>query len=179
MNVSNKIRSQAACRRWLRAAWLAAATAVAALAGGGAYALTSTSTTLSVSPNPADPGQPVTMTAYVTGTVPTGTVTLKDGTTTLGTPSLTAPDPYWSSVVLLLHSRAAEGAHTFRDYSSYAHVHAASSVSHDAGNAKFGAAPAQWSATGQYLQYTAAPEFGLEASPAAGFAASDPRSGLA
>ncbi|MBF0488033.1 MAG: Ig-like domain repeat protein [Nitrospirae bacterium] len=45
-------------------------------------------TTLSSSVNPSIYGSSVTFTATVTGTSPTGTVTFKDGTTTLGTASL-------------------------------------------------------------------------------------------
>jgi hypothetical protein len=43
------------------------------------------STTLQSSVNPSTPGQAVTFTATVTGSSPTGTVTFKDGATTLGT----------------------------------------------------------------------------------------------
>jgi parallel beta-helix repeat protein len=50
---------------------------------------TDTSTSLSASPNPATPGQSITFTAIVSGTQSagplTGTVTFKDGATTLGT----------------------------------------------------------------------------------------------
>ncbi|MBF0554787.1 MAG: Ig-like domain repeat protein, partial [Nitrospirae bacterium] len=47
-----------------------------------------TATTLVSSLNPSTYGTSVTFTATVTGTSPTGTVTFKDGTTTLGTASL-------------------------------------------------------------------------------------------
>lgn len=50
-----------------------------------------TTTALSSSPNPSNYGQPVTLTAQVTttgSTTPTGTVTFKNGTTSLGTESL-------------------------------------------------------------------------------------------
>ena len=53
----------------------------AALAGA-------TTTALSVTPNPAGKNQTVTLTAIVSGTSPTGTVTFKDGSTTLGTSTL-------------------------------------------------------------------------------------------
>ncbi len=53
---------------------------------------TDTSTSLSASPNPAAPGQSITFTAIVSGTQSagplTGTVTFKDGATTLGTGSV-------------------------------------------------------------------------------------------
>jgi len=42
-------------------------------------------TTLSASPNPVSVNQSLTLTATVSGAVPTGTVTFKDGTTTVGT----------------------------------------------------------------------------------------------
>ena len=48
-------------------------------------ALTTTSTTLVSSLNPSLVGQAVTFTATVSGSTPTGTVTFKDGATTLGT----------------------------------------------------------------------------------------------
>lgn len=47
-------------------------------------ALTTTSTSLAASPSPALVGQTVVLTATVTGSSPIGTVTFKDGTTTLG-----------------------------------------------------------------------------------------------
>jgi hypothetical protein len=54
-----------------------------------------TSTTVTSSPNPSTPGQQVTFTAAVDTTsghvTPTGTVTFSEGTTTLGTGTLTAP----------------------------------------------------------------------------------------
>ncbi|MDQ6804393.1 MAG: Ig-like domain-containing protein, partial [Actinomycetota bacterium] len=49
-----------------------------------------TTTTLVSSPNPSAVGQAVTFTATVTGTSPTGTVTFKDGSTALGTGTLSA-----------------------------------------------------------------------------------------
>jgi len=57
--------------------------------------LASTSTTLASSQNPQDFGSPVTFTATVTTTgshTPSGTVTFKDGSTTLGTGTLGVPD---------------------------------------------------------------------------------------
>jgi hypothetical protein len=55
--------------------------------GGGA---TASSTTLSATPNPAAPGTAVTFNASVTGTggTPTGTITFKDGGTTIATATL-------------------------------------------------------------------------------------------
>ena len=53
----------------------------------------STTTELSSSPNPSDSGQRVTLTAIITGssvTMPTGKVTFKNGTATLGTARLKA-----------------------------------------------------------------------------------------
>jgi RHS repeat-associated protein len=44
--------------------------------------------TLSASPNPATFGQPVTLTALVAGTQPTGIVTFRDGSTVLGAPGV-------------------------------------------------------------------------------------------
>uniref|UniRef100_A0AAU1IE18 Ig-like domain repeat protein n=1 Tax=Streptomyces sp. NBC_00180 TaxID=2903632 RepID=A0AAU1IE18_9ACTN len=46
---------------------------------------TTTGTKISSSANPAGPSQKITLTATVTGTNPTGSVTFKDGTTTIGT----------------------------------------------------------------------------------------------
>jgi hypothetical protein len=51
-------------------------------------ALSRTTTTLVSSLNPSGLGQAVTFTATVTGLSPTGTVTFKDGATTLGTATL-------------------------------------------------------------------------------------------
>jgi hypothetical protein len=53
------------------------------------YLLPST-TSLSSTPNPASVGQAVSFTATVTGSSPTGNVTFKDGSTTLGTATLSA-----------------------------------------------------------------------------------------
>lgn len=44
-----------------------------------------TTTTLSVSPNPASVGQPITLSAVVSPATATGTVTFRDGTTSIGT----------------------------------------------------------------------------------------------
>jgi RHS repeat-associated protein len=49
---------------------------------------TNTTTSLATNPRPSFVGQAVTMTATVTGSSPTGTVTFKNGTTTLGTATL-------------------------------------------------------------------------------------------
>jgi hypothetical protein len=54
------------------------------------YALVSSTTALSSSQNPSSGGQPVTFTARVTGTGPTGTVTFFDGGTALSTATLVA-----------------------------------------------------------------------------------------
>lgn len=50
--------------------------------------LPASSTTLSVSPNSGIMGEPVTLTATVTGSLPGGTVTFRDGTATLGTATI-------------------------------------------------------------------------------------------
>lgn len=53
-------------------------------------AQTTSTTTLTSSANPTDANQSVTLTATVTGASPTGIVTFKDGSTTLGTGTLSA-----------------------------------------------------------------------------------------
>ena len=53
-------------------------------------ALAASSVALSSSVNPSTPAQPTTLTARVSGVNPTGSVTFKDGTTALGTASLSA-----------------------------------------------------------------------------------------
>ena len=55
-----------------------------------ASAATSTTTSLAASANPVVTGQSITLTATVTGTSPTGTVTFMDGGTSLGTGSVSA-----------------------------------------------------------------------------------------
>lgn len=83
---------------------------------GGSEAVTATvekaatSTTLSASPNSSAPGQPVTLTATVAGdggAAPTGTVTFREGTTTLGTAKVDA------SGRATLVVRPSAGSHTF------------------------------------------------------------------
>jgi len=54
------------------------------------YAKATTSLTLTSSPNPSVFGQPVTFTAKVTGSAPTGTVTFSEGALVLGTATLVA-----------------------------------------------------------------------------------------
>ncbi len=69
-----------------------------------------TTTTLNVTPNPAAPGQAVTLNAAVTTTAtgtPTGSVTFLDGTTTLGTAALSA-----QGMATLAISTLAAGAHS-------------------------------------------------------------------
>ena len=70
---------------------------------------TGTATTLVSSPNPSLLGQSVALTAMVTATAgaPTGTVTFRDGSATLGTASLSA-----SGVATLATSLLAGGAHS-------------------------------------------------------------------
>jgi outer membrane autotransporter protein len=63
-------------------------------------------TTLTSSLNPSQVGQPVTFTATVTGTSPTGTVTFKDGATVLGTVALSG------GVAALTTSSLATGSHS-------------------------------------------------------------------
>ena len=81
---------------------------VIALCGlaGVASAKTNTTTTLAASPSPAFVSQSVTLTATITGTSPTGTVTFKDGATTLGTGTISA------GKATLATSFAATGAHS-------------------------------------------------------------------
>ncbi|MCI4429874.1 MAG: Ig-like domain repeat protein [Burkholderiales bacterium] len=64
------------------------------------------STALSSSANPSVAGESVTLTATVTGASPGGTVTFKDGATTLGTRPLSA------GVATMTRSFAATGAHS-------------------------------------------------------------------
>lgn len=64
------------------------------------------STTLTATPNPATPGQSVALTARVSGSNPSGTVTFLDGATTLGTGTIT------SGVATLTTSFAAAGVHS-------------------------------------------------------------------
>ena len=69
---------------------------------------TSTTTALSVNANPSAFGQSATFTATVTGSpTPSGTVTFKDGTTTLGSPTLNA-----SGVATFTDSAVAVGTHS-------------------------------------------------------------------
>src|SRR6185295_20098213 len=53
-----------------------------------AQAQTSSATVLAATPNPSSYGQSVTLTATVTGASPSGTVTFKDGASTLGSAPL-------------------------------------------------------------------------------------------
>jgi hypothetical protein len=75
-----------------------------------AVAKAQTSTTLSATPNPAKVGQTVTFRATVsntqTGAVPTGSVTFKDGRTTLGTATVT------NGVATLMVSTLKAGSHS-------------------------------------------------------------------
>ena len=66
---------------------------------------TPTTTSLSASANPITAGQSTTLTATVTGTYATGTVTFKDGTVTLGTTPLSA------SVATLTPTFSSAGSH--------------------------------------------------------------------
>ena len=65
-----------------------------------------TSTTLASSANPSGYGSPVTFTATVTGSSPTGTVTFNDGTTTLGTGAVSG------GKVMLATSSLSVGTHS-------------------------------------------------------------------
>lgn len=69
-----------------------------------------TTATLSSSANPSVQGQPVTFTATVTSSsgAPTGTVTFKDGSTTVGTGGLSATSPYQA---MFTTSTLATGTH--------------------------------------------------------------------
>jgi len=145
-----------ALSRWLLALTTAMGTALAA---NGAMAQAATTTTLTSSPNPAIAGQAVTLKATVSGNAATGNVSFNDGTTALGSAPLVVADPYWSQVALLLHFDAAEGGNVFTDYSSYGHVHATSSLTHDNATFKYGTASGTWTAVGQFLQYPLTSEF--------------------
>ena len=83
---------------------------LADITGGAIYKLvdtrTTTTTTLGASPNPSVFGQSVTFTATVTGSGATGTVTFKEGATTLGTGTLSGGTATFST------SSLAIGAHT-------------------------------------------------------------------
>jgi uncharacterized protein (TIGR03437 family) len=68
--------------------------------------LQTTSTSLTSSPNPSLPGQPVTLTATVPAPGATGTVTFLDGTTTLGTGTVSAGSATFQTTAL------AVGPHT-------------------------------------------------------------------
>jgi hypothetical protein len=61
-----------------------------ALSGSTVFSQTTTTTSLTASPSPAYVGQTVTLTASVTGTSPTGTVTFKNGAVILGTATLSS-----------------------------------------------------------------------------------------
>ena len=82
---------------------------LADISGGGIYKLvdtrTATTTSLGASPNPSAFGQSVTFTATVTGSGATGSVTFKDGTTTLGT------GPLSSGTATFLTSSLTIGSH--------------------------------------------------------------------
>ena len=69
-------------------------------------AQTQSTTTLSASPNPSTYGQSVVLTATVVGNAPAGTVTFKDGATTLGTATLSA------GVASLTRSTLTAGSHS-------------------------------------------------------------------
>jgi RHS repeat-associated protein len=75
---------------WLRRGWAAfglaltlALTLLAALVPGAARAQTPTTTALTSAANPSGYSQQVTLTAVVTGSTPTGTISFKSGTSTL------------------------------------------------------------------------------------------------
>ena len=68
--------------------------------------LATSTTTLTSSLNPSVIGQPVTLTATVTGATPTGTVTFMDGATTLGTGTISAGTATFS------YTFATPGAHS-------------------------------------------------------------------
>lgn len=148
------------------AAWrltqkLRAAFVALTVLGLGAIAAAQTATTamLSVGPNPALIGQNVTLSASVKGSMPSGSVTFRDGTTVLGTATLATRDPAWANVALLLRFDASEGAQVFSDYSSYRRTHAATTLTHDGTTFKYGTGSGHWSADGRFLQYPMAPEF--------------------
>ena len=74
--------------------------------GTPAFAATTSTTTLTANPSPAFVGQNVTLTATVTGTSPTGSVTFMDGATNLGTGTIA------SGKASLVKSFATTGAHS-------------------------------------------------------------------
>src|SRR5439155_3438552 len=103
-------------------AWPVGSHSITAVYGGDSNYTTSTSaaptqtvnqatttTALSSSPNPSTLGQSVTFTATVTGSggTPTGTVTFKDGATTLGTGTLNG-----SGVATFTTSALIAGSHS-------------------------------------------------------------------
>lgn len=67
---------------------------------------TATTTNLSVGPNPAGLNQSVTLTATVAGNNPTGTVSFRDGSTTLGTATLNAGRATFSTAFTVAGSRS-------------------------------------------------------------------------
>lgn len=88
---------------------LLAAVALLGFVAEPASALTSTTTVLASSANPSVVGQNIVLTATVTSSAATGTVTFKDGTTSLGTVSLASGSASLSTVFLGLgnHSLSA------------------------------------------------------------------------
>jgi hypothetical protein len=75
------------------------------LCSGFASAQTATTTSLASSPNPANLGQVVTLTATVT-TGATGKVTFYDGTTILGVSAISGGQASWSTVLLPSDARS-------------------------------------------------------------------------
>ncbi|AYQ29532.1 MULTISPECIES: Ig-like domain repeat protein [unclassified Polaromonas] len=87
-------------------AWLSRLALLIIMAPAMAIAATPTTTALSSSAGTAPVGQSITLTATVTGASPTGTVTFKDGATTVGSGAVTA------GVATLNSSALALGSHT-------------------------------------------------------------------
>lgn len=99
--MNNTVRSvHSLVRQWLL--WVG----MALLAAGHASAQTATTTALSANLNPVYTGQGVTFTATVSGSSPTGSVTFKDGATTLNTVTLSSGSAsiYWTFSVTGSHS---------------------------------------------------------------------------
>jgi RHS repeat-associated protein len=102
------MRSLSPTRAFTRAftAWLSRLVLLIAMAPALVIAATPTTTALSSSAGTAPVGQNITLTATVTGASPTGTVTFKDGGTTVGSSALTG------GVATLATSSLALGSHT-------------------------------------------------------------------
>jgi multisubunit Na+/H+ antiporter MnhE subunit len=84
--VRGRATSRTCVGKWVWVAWMLIG--LLALGMNSAMALTTTTTTLTSSVNPSFVNQNTTLTAQVSPAAAAGTVTFKDGTTTLGTATL-------------------------------------------------------------------------------------------